>query len=104
MLERCLRVGRGGGIRMNRLPRGYEARRHVMSWRMYGSEVRPGFVGLLVPTHLDLIKRRADLGRQWHKEEVQRHELGCRLLGASHRPFNSHRMVAGAGRVRGPGT
>jgi len=38
MLKRCLRVGRVGGIRMNRLPRGYEARRHVMSWRVYGSE------------------------------------------------------------------
>ena len=31
MLKRCLRVGCEDGILMNKLPRGYEASRHVMS-------------------------------------------------------------------------
>ena len=53
---------------MNMLPRGYETSRHVMSWQgvsnLYVS------VSLLVSTHLDLVEGRADLGRQWDKEEV----------------------------------
>jgi hypothetical protein len=69
ILKRCLRVGCVGGIRMNRLPRGYDTSRHVMSYRERNVSTQDSAPPPL-STRLDLVERRADLGRQWDEEEV----------------------------------
>lgn len=56
MLKRCLRVGCEDGILMKRLPRGYEARRHVMSCnkgKKYESAF-PSLVSFFPPSQLAL--------------------------------------------------
>jgi hypothetical protein len=55
---------------MNRLPRGYDTSRQVMSWREQKVSTEDSAPLLLPLTRLDLVERRADLGRQWDKEEV----------------------------------
>jgi hypothetical protein len=73
MLNRCLRVGFEVGIRVNRLPRGYETSGHMMSWardEKRNTDQHCGCMYALVSIHLDLVERRTDLGRQWHKQEV----------------------------------